>query len=167
MKTLILIFSMLFSAGAEAQSLDKLYKYSGEVIDVKISKVSDWTVTFTYPNETAEQTIGKYAVLKIIYSSGRTEEITPKITVKNSKDWNNVILIESLQAVSGLKRVGEIRGKTSIMGIHTANGADRKSLKKLKSSAAGMGACFVLLTTDKDNVLTGQAIKRGVAYSYN
>ncbi len=51
-----------------------MIKHTGEKLDVKIVKVSEFTISYTYPNETAEQTIGKYAVAKIEYASGRKEE---------------------------------------------------------------------------------------------
>jgi len=39
-------------------------------------------------------------------------------------------------------------------------------MKKLKESAAEMGASFMLITSEKDNRYTTQSIKRGFRYSY-
>lgn len=146
---------------------DKIYKHDGEVQDVKILKVNEFTISYSYPGETAEQMIGKYAVAKIGYASGRNEQITEKVSVSGASDWEKVMVIEDKSAIIGLKNVGEVRGKTSgMMGLHTAGSADRKSMKKLKESAAEMGASFVLITSEKDNQFTTQSIKRGFGYSY-
>lgn len=77
------------------------------------------------------------------------------------------MVIEDKSAVIGLKNADKVRGKTSgMMGLHTAGSADKKSMKKLKESAAEMGASFVLITLEKDNQFTTQFIKRGFGYSY-
>ena len=72
-----------------------------------------------------------------------------------------------------MKKVSEIRGKTSFINYHTANTGDKKAEKKLKMEAAEMGCPFILMTADKSSVgassngLGGsQAIKKGIAYKY-
>ena len=146
---------------------DKMYKHTGEKLDVKILKVGDFTVNFTYPNETAEQTIAKYAIAKIEYSSGRKEDISEKIVVSSKDDWEKVIILEDVAATVGLKRQGEIKGKTAgMLSYRTAGNADKKSLERLKKEAAELGAPFVLLTSDKDARFSTQSIKKGFAYSY-
>jgi sRNA-binding regulator protein Hfq len=70
-------------------SQDKIYLHNGINVDVKIIKVSEFTISYNYPNETAEETIGKYAVDKIKYSSGG--KISDKVVV-NSKTTGKVIL---------------------------------------------------------------------------
>lgn len=70
------LFASAMSMLALAQNQnDKIYKHGGETQDVKISKVNEFTISFTYPGETAEQMIGKYTVSKIGYSSGRSSQI--------------------------------------------------------------------------------------------
>lgn len=146
---------------------DRMYKHTGEKLDVKILKVGEFTINYSFPNETAEQTIAKYAVGKIEYASGRKEDITEKIVINNSDDWEKVIILEDVTATVGLKRQGEIRGKTSgMLSYRTAGNADRKSLERLKKEAAELGAPFVLLTSEKDSKWTTQSIKKGFAYSY-
>jgi sRNA-binding regulator protein Hfq len=160
-----LLFSSIFSLIIFAQ--DKIFLHNGKDMDVKIIKVSEFTISYSYPNETAEQTIGKYAVGKIKYSSGREEKITDKILVSGKDDWEKVMILEKAEEAVGLKSLGEVDGKTSgMMGFHTAGSADKKSMKKLLEDAAEKGAQFVLITADKDNQFTHQSKKRGVAYSY-
>ena len=165
-KLQLTLVAALFAIVAFAQN-DKMIKHSGEKLEVKVLKVGEWTISYTYPNETAEQTIGKYAVAKIEYASGRKEDVTEKIAISGESDWEKVVIVEDKAAVTGLKKLDEIRGKTAgMMSFHTAGSADKKSLKKLKEAAAAMGAAFILMTSDKDNQWTNQSIKKGIAYSY-
>jgi hypothetical protein len=167
MKKLFLSFTaLLITLIAFAQN-DKMFKHNGEKLDVKILKVGEFTISYTYPGETAEQTISKYAVEKIEYASGRKEEISDKIVITGEGDWEKVVLLEDKAASVGLVKKEEIRGKTSaIQLMGTAASNDKKSLKKLKMAAAELGCPFILMTSDKDNQFTNQSIKKGVAYSY-
>jgi hypothetical protein len=151
---------------------DKMFKHTGETVDVKIVKVGDYSITYKYPGEDAEQTIGKMAVAKVIYSSGRTEQVSEKITVSGADDWEKVQILEDKTQVVGLKKLDEIRGKTSGMfSFHTAGSADKKATKKLKEAAAEMGAPFILMTSDNDARAgvgggVNQGLKKGFAYGY-
>lgn len=154
-----------------AMSQDKMYKHDGEKLDVKIVKVAEYTIIYKFPGEDAEQTIGKLAVNKIVYASGRTEEVSDKVVVNGKDDWENVQIIEDKTQIIGLKKKDEIRGKTSgFMNYHTAGTADKKATRKLKEAAAEMGCPFVLMTGDNDARVgtggTNQGIKKGFAYSY-
>lgn len=171
-RTILTILSAFFICCAFAQSTntasDKVYKHSGEVMDVKVIKVGEFTVTYKYPGEDAEQVISKLAVSKINYSSGRTEEISDKVMVSGKDDWEKVQIITDKAQVVGLKKGEEVRGKTSgLLSYNTAGSADKKASRKLKEAAADMGAPFILLTSDKnDGFGVKQSIKNGVAYSY-
>jgi hypothetical protein len=154
-----------------AMSQDKMHKHDGEKVDVKIVKVGEYTIIYKYPGEDAEQTIGKLAVNKIVYASGRSEDISDKVIVNGKDDWESVQIIEDKSQVIGLKKKDEIRGKTSgFMNYHTAGTADKKATKKLKEAAAEMGAPFILMTSDNDARTgagsTNQGLKKGFAYSY-
>ena len=165
-KLQLTLMAALFAIAAFAQN-DKMFKHTGEKLEVKIVKVGDWTINFTYPNETAEQTISKYAVAKIEYASGRKEDVTEKIVVSGEDDWEKVVILEDKSAATGLKKLDEVKGKTAGFAMYqTAGTADKKSTRRLKQAAAQMGAPFVLLTSEKDNQFTAQAIKKGIAYSY-
>lgn len=165
-KKLFLVVALLATIVSFGQT-DKLYKHTGEKLDVKITKVGEFVISFTYPNEQAEQTIGKYAVAKVEYASGRKEDITEKIVISSSDDWEKVIILEDVATTVGLKRQGEIRGKTGGMySFRTSGNADRKAMERLKKEAAELGAPFVLITSEKDSRWTTQQIKKGFAYSY-
>ena len=164
-KSIMLMVALFATLVTFAQ--DKMYKHTGEKLDCKIIKVAEFVITFTYPNETAEQTIGKYAVAKIEYGSGRKEDMSEKITIADKDDWEKVVILEDVAAAVGLKKQGEIRGKTAgMLSYRTAGNADKKSMERLKKEAAELGAPFVLLTSEKDSKWSTQSIKKGFAYSY-
>lgn len=151
-----------------AQNADKMVKHSGQNLDVKIVKVGETTITYKYPGEDAEQTIGKYAVAKITYSSGRTETISDKVVVSGKSDWENVVIFTDASEALGLKKGEEVRGKTSgMLSYHTAGSADKKATRKIKEEAAEAGAPFILMTADKsDGFGVKQSIKKGYLYTY-
>jgi hypothetical protein len=168
-KKLTLSLAIIFaSVLAFAQTNDKMKKHSGETLEVKIVKVGETTVSYKYPGEDAEQTIGKYAIASITYGSGRKEDISEKIVVNGKDDWEKVVILTEASEVIGLKKGDEIRGKTSgITGFHSAGSADKKATKKLKEEAAESNAPFVLMTADKsDNFGNKQSIKKGYYYTY-
>jgi sRNA-binding regulator protein Hfq len=173
MKNLIVILLLAVTSIATAQ-VDKIYKHNGEVVDGKVTRVEEFTIVFKYDGEDAENVIGKYAIEKIVYGkSGRVEEVTEKIVVKDEKDWERVVILEDKSYIAGLKKVDEVRGKTGLINYHTGNTGDKKAEKKLKMAAAAMGCPFILQTADKatvgasSNSLGGsQVIKKGIGYKY-
>lgn len=163
------LFISLLTLGAFSQAADKLLKHSGEVLDVKVIKVGETTITYKYPGEDAEQTIGKFAVASITYgTSGRKEDISEKIVISGKDDWEKVEILTDKSQVIGLKKGEEVRGKTSgFISYNTAGSADKKATKRIKEAAAELGAPFVLMTSDKaDGFGVKQSIKNGVAYTY-
>jgi hypothetical protein len=170
----ILLVVMVFSIGVVRAQVDKIYKHSGDVVEGKVVRLDEYTITFKYEGEDAENTIGKYAVEKIIYGkTKRQEDVTEKIVVNGEDDWEKVVILEDKAFIAGLKKVGEVRGKTGLINFQTGNTGDKKAQKKLKMDTAKQGCAFVLMTSDKttvganSNALGGtQAIKTGVAYKY-
>ena len=173
MKKFLLLAVAFLGFAANAQ-VDMIYKHNGEVVEGKVIRLDEYTVVFKYDGEDAENTFGKYAIEKIVYGkSGRVEEVTEKITISSEADWEKVIILEEKSYISGLKKVGDVRGKTGLINFQTGNTGDKKAEKKLKMSAAAIGCPFVLMTSDKttvgsnSNALGGtQAIKTGIAYKY-
>ena len=173
MKKFLLLAVAFIGFAANAQ-VDKIYKHNGEVVEGKVIRLDEYTVIFKYDGEDAENTFGKYAIEKIVYGkTGRVEEVTEKIVVSGEADWEKVVILEDKSYIAGLKKVGEVRGKTGLINFQTGNTGDKKAQKKLKMDAAKQGCPFVLLTADKttvgasSNSLGGsQAIKTGVSYKY-
>ena len=170
----LLLLAIAFTSFAVNAQVDKIYKHNGEVVNGKVMKLDEYTVVFKYDGEDAENSIGKYAIEKIVYGkTGRVEEVTEKITINGEEDWEKVVILEDKSYIAGLKKVGEVRGKTGLINFQTGNTGDKKAQKKLKMDAAKQGCPFVLLTSDKttvganSNSLGGsQAIKTGISYKY-
>jgi hypothetical protein len=175
MKRIILLFVMMLSTSAIFAQVDVISKHSGETVKGKVLRVEEYAVVFKYDGEDAENSIGKYAIEKIVYGkSGRTEEVTEKIVVTKEEDWEKVVIFEEKSYIAGLKKVGEVRGKTGLINFQTGNTGDKKAEKKLKMAAAALGCPFIFMTSDKttvganSNAIGGtQAIKTGIAYKYN
>lgn len=172
MKKFILLFALVL--GTSMFDQDVIYKHSGETVNGKVVRLDEYTVVYKYEGEDAENSISKYAIAKIVYKSGRTEEVTEKIDIKGEDDWEKVVILEDKAYISGLKKAGEVRGKTGLINFQTGNTGDKKAEKKLKMAAAALGCPFILMTADKttvganSNALGGsQAIKKGVGYKYN
>jgi len=170
----ILFFAMIIAANLGNAQVDVISKHSGETVKGKVIRLEEYTVVFKYDGEDAENTIGKYAIEKIVYGkSGRVEEVTEKIVVESEKDWEKVVILEDKAYIAGLKKGEEVRGKTGLINFQTGNTGDKKAEKKLKMAAAALGCPFILLTADKvtvganSNAIGGsQAIKKGVSYKY-
>jgi sRNA-binding regulator protein Hfq len=175
MKTFLVALAISISTMAFSQA-DKLYLHNGKTVEGSVVRNTEFTVIYKYVNEDAEQTISKYAVEKIVYGkSGRTETVSPKITINSEDDWANVMILEDNAASAGLTKIGEIRGKTSLINYRTAAGSDKKAEEKLKKEAAKQGCQFVIMTSDKDAGLQSngsrswggiQSIKKGIGYKY-
>ncbi len=176
MKKIILSFLMLFTTSLIFAQVDIITKHSGETLSGKVIRVDEYIVVYKYDGEDAENSISKYAIQKIVYGkSGRVEEVTEKIIINGEDDWNKVIILEDKSYIAGLKKVGEIKGKTAFINMHTGNTGDSKADKKLKMEAAKLGCEFIFMTADKDINESGangvsfgavQAIRKGIAYKY-
>jgi len=168
-KIIVSVLLTLSGLAAFAQTADKMKKHSGETLEVKVIKVGEDVITYKYPGEDAEQTIGKYAVASITYgSSGRKEDITEKIEITGKDDWEKVQILTNASQVVGLKKGEEVKGKTAgLISYNTAGSADKKATKRLKQDAAELGAPFILMTSDKsDGYGVKQSMKKGIAYTY-
>ena len=165
---------MLIAGTIANAQVDVITKHNGEIVKGKVVKVEEYTVVYKYDGEDAENSIGKYAIEKIVYGkSGRVEQVTDKIVVSTEDDWEKVVILEDKAYIAGLKKGEEVRGKTGLINYHTGNTGDKKAEKKLKMAAAAIGCPFVLMTSDKttsgynSNQLGGsQAIKKGIGYKY-
>lgn len=166
--TLLLAFAMVVAFAS-----DKIFIHGGKTIDGKVIKLDDFKIIYKYEGEDAEQTITKKAVEKIQYSSGRTEQISDKVVVSSKSDWEKVEILLDKSEIVGLKKIGEVKGKTSgyFSGYVSGAAADKKANKKMLEAAAEMGCPFVYMTSDSGNSgafsYGKQALKKGIAYNYD
>lgn len=166
---------LLRSFSLLAQDIDEIYFHSGEVAKVDVKRVNEKTVEYNYPNENATLVVSKYAIERIVFRSGRTQEISERYEVHGENDWENVILLYDPDEAVGLKKVQDVLGKTKgfFSGYVSAAGSDRRANEKLLREAAELKCPFVLLVADKDakggmqrGSYGSQSIKKGVAYTY-
>jgi hypothetical protein len=119
MKKNILMLALLFTGIVNAQ-VDVITKHSGEIVKGKVVKLEEYTVVYKYDGEDAENSIGKYAIEKIVYGkSGRVEAVTEKIVVSSEADWEKVVILEDKGYIAGLKKGEEVRGKTGLINFQT------------------------------------------------
>ena len=176
MKKIIFVVALMICSSLANAQVDVITKHNGEIVKGKVMRLEEYTIVFKYDGEDAENTIGKYAVEKIVYvKSGRVEEVTEKIVINGEADWEKVVILEDKGYIAGLKKGDEIRGKTGFVSFHTGNTADKKAEKKLKMDAANGNYPFILMVSDKQINQSGaqgpsfgavQSVKTGVTYKY-
>lgn len=170
MKRLLLIFALVISLPALAQ--DVIQTHKGDSLNVKVVSVGENSITYSYPNETATNTIGNASVLRIIFASGREQFISKKVFIGSEESWENVVISNNPADVVGLRRVGDVKGKAGgYWGMRTVKGADRKATERIKREAAKMGAHIVFIlekeTTGRKGYYSNpESIQSGAAYAY-
>lgn len=163
---LIAAFLLTICTISIAQTFDKIIKMDGNVLVVKITNVSGNTISFTYPNETATNTINRKSVKEIQYASGRIEEISNLIEINGESDWAKVALTKDPNEVIGLVRKGEIQAQESIF-FGNESKLREKAAESLKKEAAKKGAFIVLVQSDNfSHSPINNVTMTGIAYSY-
>jgi hypothetical protein len=149
---------------------DKIYKHSGEVMEVKILKIADLTIIYKVPNQELQENIGKLAVDHIVFSTGIEQKISAKVIVSGKKDADKVQLIEDKDQAEGLKKGAAIAGTTSAFNWRSADASGKKALQRLKEQAAEANAPFVFMTVDHDTQnaygMGAKGLKKGFIYTY-
>ena len=165
---LLNLFIVIAISTANAQSVikDTIVKLNGDRIAVKIVTNNENNVTFSYPGETMISTLSKNLITEIIYSSGRKEKFNEKIVINGEGDWEKVKLTSLTSEIEGLVKKGVLDESTANLGpIYTpGKKALEKLQKKIKQSAAKLGAHVVLLVTPMTDAMKFSL--SGVAYGY-
>ncbi len=172
MKPLTLLSICLLLSSSVVAQIDSVYKHSGEVIAVNVKEVTSFAVKYTFPGETVVQSIGKPAVERVKYASGRTEQVSEKIVIRTEFDFEKVQVLTHPDEATGLVPKGEVEGKTAgFLSYQTAGTAKKASMNRIRKAAAKLGAPFILMI-ETANVGVGvglgsaQSIRNGTAYSY-
>lgn len=171
MQTLFLLFSTLFFTGLFGQpNSDVIVKHTGERLKVKIVSV-DETITFTYLDETATNSLSLNCVSEIIFGNGRIQKCSEKIIVSGEDDWEKVIITNNPSDVKCLVRKGEVRSTANnTWSFKGKMSLDKKATRKIKKEAAELKADIILIqdqTKTNTTFVTGaSSSKYGIAYSY-
>ena len=76
MRNLICMLGLLFFVNGFSQTNvknDIIVTADGQLLQVKVTKVADGTISFNYPGESVVNEIGSDGIEKIVFSSGRTQ----------------------------------------------------------------------------------------------
>ena len=150
---------------------DTIYKHNGDSIDCKVLAVEYGEIKFVYKGETASHQLGKYAVSRIIYDSGREELISEKVLLPEKDAEEKVIITTNPNEIVGLRQVEEIRSNSNNdWNFRGSKGLDIKATRKLRRAAAEKNAFIILLTADHAKAgslfTTASNTKRGLCYTY-
>lgn len=155
--------------------IDTMFFHSGNVVPADVKKIDETTIVYSYAGEELEILTSKLSVEKIIYRSGRVEDISEKIEITGEEDWEKVIILYDKSETVGLKKVQDIQAKTKGFFSYFTSGAgsDRRASEKFLIEAAKLKCPFVLLLVDKDakgglqgGAYGNQSLKKGAVYSY-
>jgi hypothetical protein len=153
MKHIILLFLLIsVKCIGQEKALDSLFMISGEVLNVKVTKITDQEVTFVYQNETVENVEKKSRISKIVFSSGRIQNISSRIIIKDENDWTKVVITNVQDDVKGLINKGQVygEGKGGLFGNvggHNLQKIEEYTLEIIKREAAKKGAHIVFIHT--------------------
>lgn len=148
-KYLLLAYFCLQHDSLYAQ-FDTLYLHNGNVEPASVLRVNMHTIAFKYKNEDAERNMGKIAIQKIVYRSGRVEFPSVRHEVPPDSLWKKVIVIRDLSETEGLTKVDIIQSHTAFINLHTSSTGERTARKKLYKKAIEMNCPFVFIIEDKE-----------------
>lgn len=150
MKKLLSIFILLTSIVSYSQTADTIFKMNGETLPVNVTEINESTIRFTYPNEVFSNSIGKNSVLKIKFSSGRTQEFASGlnlINVKSCLDWKNVQISNIESEINGLMKIDNIgakaKGNTSMSSLGKLQNRTYDKLK-IETAMLGGNVCYII-----------------------
>ena len=116
MKKIILLLSLICFTAVVSAETDAITKHSGKIVNGKVLRIDEYTVFLKYDGEDAENSIVKYTIKKIVYCKiGKVEEVTEKIILTGEADWQKVVILKEKFYLDGLKKAGEVRGKTGVI----------------------------------------------------
>lgn len=169
MKHCILFLFFFVSISAIAQ--DVIVRHNSTDLKVKILAINENSIAYTYPGESATNTIGKAAVSKVFYASGCEEIISDKVNIDGPEGWENVNVTNNPNDIIGLNRKGEVKAKAGgYWGMRTTKGADKKATERIKKEAVALGAHVLFIqqheTTGRKLYSNPESIQSGVAYGY-
>lgn len=170
MKTFVLSLFLVVATVCHAQ--DFVTFHNGTTAEGSVSEVTGKSVKFTYKGEQSVNIIGRNAIAEIKYASGRTEQISTKVSVASPDDWENVRVVNDKEEVLGLKLIGQVEKHSSGTWSFSITGGhfSEKALKKVRQEAAKKGGCIVLILSQQsksgDFFSDGHASITGEIYTY-
>lgn len=152
MKKVLLLIALFMCSSISIFSQDKIVLHNGTEAIGKVVENNPSYIKFLYDGEEVNATIGKVAIQKILYKSGRVEECSSKITVSDpKKDFEKILVLRDKEECTGLVRIQEFTEKSGGMWSlgSTSGKYMQKTIKKLQKKAAELGGCAILITSEE------------------
>jgi hypothetical protein len=156
MKYLIALFGFIISFVSSAQQLDTLYTLDKKII-ASVKEVSPEQVSYVLPNDQVIHKVSKHGVVKIVYSSGSTEQnkLSKQPIITGPEEWEKVIVVDQSDATQGLYKICDISVSASRVDWFRSNKSKlhENAKRELKMIAAMQGGNVVYLTSQSSGVL--------------
>lgn len=153
-KTLLTCLTFLNLIFFGQKKLDTIYKLNGDSLLVTLINISDYNITFSYPEEYVTYTLTRNVISEIRHANGRKEKINEIVAINTEEDWRKVKITTIPTDITGLTYKGDI--------LESAINQDRLD-EKIKRYAANMKAHILLL--ESKSISGGVAITC-MAYGY-
>ena len=145
MKKLLLLGLLVASSVFIMAQTDHMYLHNGKTLDVSVKGIANGVITYSYPQEAMTMEISEHQVEKIVYASGRVQQISEKVIVKDKSDWEKVIITNVESDIKGLIRKGEVSETKVGSAISKTDKIQDKAEQKMKMAAAEMGAHVIFI----------------------
>lgn len=156
---------------------DKVFLHNGTTMEVSVKGISNGVITYSYPGESMTQEVSEKQVEKIVFASGREQQVSEKVIVRDKSDWEKVIITNIESDVAGLVQKGEVKGSKTGSSLSNTAKIQEKAEREMKEEAAKMGAHVIFIKNYQVrdgggmNAVTGfghnaKASVSGTAYGY-
>lgn len=134
---------------------DKIWLINGNVIEGKVTKITENEIEYTYPNDNLINSIFKGTIEKIEFADGRVESFSNLLNVKEifmDSQWEDVVVTYDFEDTRGLERVAELAESSPWRGWFAGKGYN-STVKELKQKAAELRCGLVYINA---NLIQGQ-----------
>lgn len=176
-KLMLLLWLMIAGSAFVMAQTAHVYLHNGETLEVSVKGIANGVITYSYPQESMTMEISEHQVEKIVFASGRVQQISEKVIVNGKDDWEKVIITSLESDIKGLVRKGEVKGSKTGSSLSNTAKVQEKAEREMKEEAAKMGAHVIFIKNYKIrdaggmNAVTGfgqnaKASVSGIAYGY-
>lgn len=156
---------------AESNSmLDTLVFRNGEKYAVTVKESDGETVTYSFPGESSLNTMYKVQLSSVIYASGRTEDCSALLKIKeitNKSQWKEVVVTYNESDVRGLEKVKELSKASGWGGMLASGKGYDKAIKRSQKAAAKIKCGLVLIHGQTNRITSAMgAGSRATASAY-
>ncbi len=150
MKKFVLFISAFILTFISSYAQDEITLHNGTFAKGKVVENQPSFIKFIYEGEDVPSTLGKVAIEKIKFQSGRVEECSQKIVINDpKKEYEKILVLREKDECTGLVRIQEFTEKSGgAWSLGSTGGKyEQKTIKKLQIKAASLGGCAILITS--------------------